>query len=108
MRPFARPAGQRRSGVEGGAGLEEDERTGVSRKPPSSLRSLACLTNDYAIACVGRLYLCVDVAPVEARSATSTVAGIAVVYVEEVIAREPIYSVLVVGVGIRVDTVEVA
>jgi hypothetical protein len=44
-----------------------------------SLRSLACLANDYAIAGVGRLYLCVDVAPVEARSATGTVEGISVV-----------------------------
>src|SRR5215207_9220159 len=71
------------------------------------LRSFACLANDYAIAGVGRLYLCVDVAPVEARPAAGTVAGVAVVYVEEVIAREPMYLVLVVGVGIRVDTVEV-
>jgi hypothetical protein len=68
------------------------------------LRSLACSANDYAIAGVGRLYLCVDVAPVVARGpAAGTVEGIAVVDVEEVIARETINSVLVVGVGIRVD-----
>src|SRR5215207_1165930 len=60
------------------------------------LRSFACLANDYAIAGVGRLYLCVDVTPVEARSAARSIEGIAVVYVEEVIARQSIDSVLVV------------
>jgi hypothetical protein len=73
-----------------------------------SLPSLASLANDYPIAGVGRFYLCVHVAPVEARSAAGTIEGIAVVYVEEVIARQSIDSVLVVGVGISVDTVEVA
>src|SRR3712207_1166176 len=77
--------------------------TEIGKVAPTSisLRSFACLANDYAIAGVGRLYLSVDVAPVVARSAAGAVEGIAVVNVEEVIASESMYSVLVVGVGIR-------
>ena len=66
------------------------------------------LADDHLIAAVGRLDLGVDVTPVEARSADGPVHGVAVVYVDEVVPPEAVELILLPGVGVGVETVEVA
>ena len=74
----------------------------------SKLLVQIALADFHLIAGVGRLDPGVDVAPVVARPAAGGVEGVAVVYVDEVVARLPIHLVCVVGVGVGMESVEVS
>src|SRR5215207_8358613 len=74
----------------------------------SNLLLQFALADLHLIAGVGRLDPGVDVAPVVARRAAGGVEGVAVVYVDEVVARLPIHLVCVVCVGVGMESVEVS